>query len=100
MLLLQEYDFEIIHKPGRHVIGDHLSRITTGKVAQGVPNSFLNASLLMVQATTDKDILEVLIFTDLKKPIINYLQTGQISAYIPLNCSSANCNIMHTLPFG
>jgi len=52
MLLLQEYDFEIVHKLGRqHVVADHLSRISNGEATTGIPNRFLNANLFIVQVT-------------------------------------------------
>src|SRR5450631_3212137 len=49
MLLLQEYDFEAIYKPGRsHVMADHLSRIESGEDPSGVQDQFPDASLFMV----------------------------------------------------
>ena len=36
MLLLQEYNFEVVYKPGiSHVMADHLSRIKSGEEPQG-----------------------------------------------------------------
>jgi len=84
MLLLQEYDFEIVHKPGRqHVVADHLSRISNGEAAIGIPDSFSDASLFMVQVTSQQD--EIFPFYDWRRPIIDYLQTGRIPMDIPLN---------------
>jgi len=52
MLLLQKYDFEIVHKPSRqHVVADHLLRISNGEAATRIPDSFPDANLFMVQVT-------------------------------------------------
>ena len=51
MLLLQEYDFEVVYKPGRsHVMADHLSIIDSEEEPFGVQDQFLDASLFMVHA--------------------------------------------------
>lgn len=86
MLLLQEYDFEIVHRPGiQHMVADHLSRITIGEAAQGIPDSFPDASLFMAQVSLDKEIPSKTAFLDWREPLVKYLQTGQISHNVPLN---------------
>ena len=59
LLLFQEFDFEVIVKPGKLNAGpDHLSRITNGE-------NFLDAQLFSVQVVDEY-------FAD----IIQYLSTG------------------------
>jgi len=84
MLLLQKYDFRIVHKPGKqHVVADHLSRISNGEATNGIPDSFLDANLFMVQVTPQQD--KTFPFHDWKRPVIDYFQIGRISMDIPLN---------------
>ena len=50
MLLLQEFDFLIIHTPGKeHAIADFLSRVESGEPPQGIPDQLLDADLFEVQ---------------------------------------------------
>lgn len=86
MFLLQKYDFEIIHKVRRqHGIANYLSRIITGEVAQGVLDSLRDASPFMVQVNSNKDVPEVSMYADWRKPLFNCLQRGQIPANKPIN---------------
>ena len=56
MLLLQDYDFEVVYKPGRsHVMAHHLSRIENEKDPSGVQDQFPDANLFMVQVQPFKD---------------------------------------------
>ena len=49
MLLLQEYDFEVVNKLGRsHVMVDHLSRIENREGPSGIHDQFSDACLFMV----------------------------------------------------
>ena len=51
MLLLQEFDFTIIHTPGKlHAIADYLSRIDQGEEVVGVFDQLLDASIFVVQS--------------------------------------------------
>lgn len=46
MLLLQKFDFSIIHTPGKtHVVGDYLSRLESGEAVVGVDDQLLDAHL-------------------------------------------------------
>ena len=56
MLLLQEYDFEVVYKPGRnHVMADHLLQIESGEEPSGVQDQFPDASLFMVHVQPFED---------------------------------------------
>jgi hypothetical protein len=45
-LLFQEFDFEVVVKPGKHNVGsDHLSHIEMGEVANSLNNELPNAQL-------------------------------------------------------
>lgn len=55
MLLLQEYDFEVVYKLGRgHVTIDRLLRIESGEGRSGVKDQFPYASLFMVHVQSSK----------------------------------------------
>ena len=63
LLLFQEYDFEIIVKPGRLNAGpNHLSRIETGKEPTKLEDNLLDAQLFSIQIADDyfRDIIEFL----------------------------------------
>jgi hypothetical protein len=65
LLLFQEFDFEVIVKPGKLNAGpDHLSRITNGEEPTDLEENLLNAQLFSVQVDDEY-------FTD----IIQYLST-------------------------
>ena len=50
LLLFQEYDFEIIMKPGRLNAGpDHLSRIDSGEEPSNLDDNLLDAPLFSIQ---------------------------------------------------
>ena len=56
MLLLQEYDFEVVCKPSRrHVMADHLSPIENGEEPSGVHDQFQDASMFMVHVQPFED---------------------------------------------
>ena len=70
MLLLQEYDFEDVYKPGRsHVMANHLSRIDSGEEPSGIQDQFPDASLFMVHVQP---------FEDWRAPFIEYLTHGKL----------------------
>ena len=70
MLLLQEYNFEVVYKPGRsHVMVDHLSRIESGEDSSGVQDQFPYASLFMVQMQP---------FKNWQAPFIEHLTYGRL----------------------
>ena len=63
LLLFQEYDFEIIVKPGRLNAGpNHLSRIETGEEPTNLEDNLPDAQLFSIQITDDyfRDIIEFL----------------------------------------
>jgi hypothetical protein len=65
-LLFQEFDFEVIVKPGKLNVGlDHLSRVTNGEEPTNLEYNFLDAKLFSVQ-----------IVDDYFAEIIQYLSTG------------------------
>jgi hypothetical protein len=48
-LLLQEYEFDIVHRPGaQHVVADYLSRLESGEASAGVADDFPDAGIMMV----------------------------------------------------
>ena len=52
MLLLQEFDFEVVTKPGKsHVLADHFSRLLTDDVEAGVYDELRDAFLFLVNAS-------------------------------------------------
>ena len=55
-LLLQEFEFEIFHRPGiQHAVADYLSRLDSGETGDGVPDEFPDAELFRVTAETATD---------------------------------------------
>ena len=49
MLILQEFNFEVIHRPGaQHAIADYLSRLYSGEQPTGVDDKFSDAALFAV----------------------------------------------------
>ena len=64
MLLLQEFDFLIIHTPGKeHAIADFLSRVESGEPPQGIPDQLPDADLFEVQGlVSDSWYDQLLIF--------------------------------------
>jgi hypothetical protein len=66
LLMFQEFDFEVIVKPGKLNAGpDHLSRITNGEEPRNLGDNFPDAQLFSVQVVDEY-------FDD----IIQYLSTG------------------------
>jgi hypothetical protein len=66
LLLFQEFDYEVIFKPGKlNATPDHLSRVTNGEETMNLEDNFPNAQLFSVQITDEY-------FTD----IIQYMSTG------------------------
>jgi hypothetical protein len=69
LLLFQEFDFEVIVKPGKLNVGpDHLSRVTNGEEPTNLEDNFPDAQLFSVQ-----------IVEDYFAEIIQYLSTGTAS---------------------
>ena len=61
MLLLQEFEFEIYHRPGvLHAIADYLSRLESGEVGDRVRDELLDMQLFRVttENTVDRMIAE------------------------------------------
>ena len=63
MLLLQEFEFEVIHRPGtQHLVADYLSRIDSGDPPDGVEDDLPDAALFMaalVEETIDAESAEI-----------------------------------------
>lgn len=58
VLLLQEFDFEVIHHPGnQHLVAD-FSRLDSGQPAEGVDDEFPDASLFAVHQESNGDSIE------------------------------------------
>jgi hypothetical protein len=54
LLLFQEFDFEVIVKPGKlNARLDHLSRVTNGEEPMNLEDNFLNAQLFSFQITNE-----------------------------------------------
>ena len=48
----QEFDFEVVTKPGTsHVLADHLSRLLTEDIEEGVDDELPDAALFLVEST-------------------------------------------------
>jgi hypothetical protein len=48
-LLLQEYEFDIVHRPGaQHAVADYLSRLESGEAPAGVADDFPDAGIMTV----------------------------------------------------
>jgi hypothetical protein len=48
-LLLQEYEFDIIHRPRvQHAVADYLSRLESGQAPTGVADDFLDAVVMAI----------------------------------------------------
>ena len=63
LLLFQEYDFEIIVKPGKLNVGpDHLSRIDSGEEPSNLEDNFPDAQLFSIQIVDEyyEDIIHFL----------------------------------------
>lgn len=55
LLLLQEYDFEIVYKSKcQHVMADHLFRIAIEEAPMGLIDTFLDINLFMIQINLKK----------------------------------------------
>ena len=63
LLLFQEFDFEVIVKPGKlNARPNHMSRITNGEEPMNLEDNFLDAQLFSVQVVDEyfADIIEYL----------------------------------------
>ncbi|MCO5566516.1 hypothetical protein L7F22_020193 [Adiantum nelumboides] len=59
MLLLQEFEFEVIHHPGaQHVVVDYLSCLDSGEPRTRIVDEFLDASLFLMRVVADEAQLE------------------------------------------
>ena len=57
-LLLQEFEFEIFHRPGvQHAVADYLRQLESGEIGDGVRDEFPDAQLFRVTAETNADEL-------------------------------------------
>ena len=56
ILLLQEFDYSIVHRPGReHLVADYLSRLESGEPPEGISDDSPYADLFQIQATKSDD---------------------------------------------
>ena len=56
-LLLQEFEFEIIHQPGvQHAVADCLSRLELGESGIGVKDDFRDGQLFLIDATNSVEL--------------------------------------------
>ena len=63
MLLLQEFDFNIVHTPGKmHAIADFLSRLESDEPADGIPDELLDADIYSSTVSYDSWYDQLLIF--------------------------------------
>jgi hypothetical protein len=75
LLLFQEFDFEVIVRPGKKNVGpDHLSRLETGEDLTGIEDDFPDANLFRVEAVP-KELEE----------IANFLEEGKAPDDLPTN---------------
>ena len=58
-LLLQEFEFDILHRPGaQHAIADYLSHLESGEEGLGVHDDFPDAQVFQVETLTTTDMGE------------------------------------------
>ena len=58
-LLLQEFEFDILHRPGvQHVIVDYLRRLDSGEEGTGVKDDFPDAQLFRVEIVQSQEMNE------------------------------------------
>ena len=56
ILLLQEFDYSIVHRPGRkHLVADYLSRLESGEPPDGISDELPDADLFVVQPSISDD---------------------------------------------
>ena len=90
MLFLQEYDFKIFHKPGKHHHGaDFLSRSAVGEHVQSIRDDPIDAELFNVDTLEDDDPE----WLEIKQ----FLLTGMVPE--GLNTSERKAFILRTLKF-
>ena len=55
VLLLQEFDYSVVHTPGRlHQVANYLSRLETGEAPKGIYDDLLDANLFSIQLELTK----------------------------------------------
>ena len=58
-LLLQEFEFDILHRPGvQHAVADYLSRLESGEEGTGVKDDFPDGQLFRVEAVNAQGVNE------------------------------------------
>ena len=68
ILLLQEFHYSVIHKPGReHAIADYLSKLDTGDPPVGIEDELPDAALFQIETNFSDNWYE---------QMLNYLQDG------------------------
>lgn len=72
MLLLQEYDFEIIYNSRwQYVMANYLWRIIIEKASTSITNNLLNTNMFMVQNNPTK-LYELISFIDWQAQFIDF----------------------------
>ena len=75
-LLLQEFEFDILHRPGvQHDVADYLNRLESGEEGMGVKDDFPDAQLFRVEAIKVQEMNEESEDEWISKMII-FLSTG------------------------
>ena len=60
-MLLQEFEFDIFHRPGvQHAVADYLSRLESGEVGNGVQDEFPDTELFRIttEPATDATVAD------------------------------------------
>ena len=80
MLLQQEFDFQIQHRPGvQHAVADYLSRLESGEPAESTYDDLPDTGLFSLATARDENEDEWII------EMTNFLSTGLPPAHLTLD---------------